>query len=186
MLKDASSRQMYVRFTEVLDNNRRLASLRGSGNMLGLDAEGEGSVSESGLTGVYTLGEGTPTPFSLAHITPEIANGNDLAATLPPGLQPGDRFTSRLISPDISTFSLNSVTAVYSVQPREELMTAGGALLVLRVQMQVDNRDVATLWCDDKGTVFRSRQQDGMELVLTTIREIGGAILWPPIVVTQP
>ncbi len=185
-LRNASSRQMHLRLTEVLSNERFLIGLRGSGNLLGLEAEGDGLVNDTGLHGTYILEDGAPTPFHVPTITSAAANGNDFAVTLPPGLQIGDRFTSQLLSPDITALKLKTITAIYTVLPKETLTTVAGQLSVFRVQMEVDNRKVATLWCDDQGTVFLSRQKDGMELSLATIREIGGNILWPPALVTKP
>jgi hypothetical protein len=178
-LSDKSSRQMHVSMTELLDTKRRLVGLKGSGNILGLEATGEGIVTEIGLTGTYTVDDGTPTAFTRPDIKSDVSNGNDFAVTLPPGLVPGDRFTSRMVSPDFTSLKLNAVTAIYSVEPHESVTTVAGQLSLLRVLMQVDNRTVATLWCDNNGTVYRSRQQDGMELALITIREIGGRVLWP-------
>jgi hypothetical protein len=178
-LSEKSSRQMHVSMTELLDTKHRLVGLKGSGNILGLEATGEGIVTEAGFTGTYSLNDGAPTAFSRPDIKSDVSNGNDFAVTLPPGLVPGDRFTSRMVSPDFTSLQLNAVTAIYTVEPHESITTVAGHLSLLRVTMQVDNRTVATLWCDHNGTVFRSRQQDGMELALTTIREIGGKILWP-------
>jgi hypothetical protein len=181
-LSDKSSRQLHVRMTEYLNAERQLIRLEGSGKLFGLEAQGEGDVTAAGLTGSYRIDGGTPTPFSRSEITSTVSNGNDFAVTLPPGLIPGDRFTSRMVSPDISKFTLSAATAVYTVEPKEVITTTTGKSSLLRVSMQVENRPVATLWCDDSGTVYRSHQQDGMELMLTSIRENGGGIIWPPAV----
>ena len=184
-LSDKSSRQLHVRMTEYLNAELQLIRLEGSGKLFGLEAQGEGDVTAAGLTGSYRIDGGTPTPFSRPEITSTVSNGNDFAVTLPPGLIPGDRFTSRMVSPNISTFTLSAATAVYTVEPKEVITTATGKSSLLRVSMQVENRSVATLWCDDSGTVYRSHQQDGMELLLTSIRENGGGIIWPPVVASS-
>jgi hypothetical protein len=182
-MNEKKSRQMRVTMTEYLDAKRRLIAVKGSGNVLGLEASGEGTVTEEGLSGTFSMDNGTPTAFKRPEIKSDVSNGNDLVVTLPPGLSPGEKFTARMISPDISSFSLNAVTAIYSVEQSETVTTAAGDLNLLRVVMQVNNRTVSTLWCDKDGVVYRSRQQDGMELSLSSIREIGGNILWP---ITKP
>lgn len=180
-LREANTRDIRLQLTEQLDTKQRLVSLKASGRAFGLDLTADGRIGVDGLRGTYTLGEGTATPFHLPEIGADAGQGSDLALNLPPGLQPGDRFTTRLLSPDYTRMRLSATTAVFNALAYEEIPTAAGRRALLRVEMQVDARVMSMLWCDADGTVYRSRQQDGaLELQLTQIREIGGRILWPP------
>lgn len=185
-LREASTRDVRLLLTEQLDNKQRLLSLKASGRAFGLEVVADGRIGADGLRGTYTLGEGTATPYHLPEIGADAGQGSDLALNLPPGLQPGDRFTTRLLSPDYARMRLGATTAVFNAVSYEEIPTAAGLRSLLKVEMQVDARVMSLLWCDADGTVYRSRQQDGgMELQLTQIREIGGRILWPPVDATQ-
>jgi hypothetical protein len=184
-LAEATSRQVFVTLVEVLNDDRRLSAMRGNGNLFGLEATLSGDVTEKGFIGQYSINNGEASAFNLPTITPEIAQGNDLAITLPANLSTGDQFTSRLLSPDIAQFKMGTKTAVFLVTESETIECASGPLPLMRVTVSVDNRVVATLWCDDNGTVYRSRQNDGFEMNLTFIREVGGKILWPPQAATK-
>jgi hypothetical protein len=184
---EQTSREMTLLMVEQLDAGLRLAGVRANGNAFGLEVAADGTVGAAGLSGTYTVGEGVPTPYTLPEITADAGQGSDLAINLPPGLETGDRFTTRLLSPDFARLRLAASTAVFLVQARESLITSGGRRNLLRVEMQVDARPVSTLWCDTNGTVYRSRQhQGGMVLELTQIRMAGGDILWPPQQATGP
>jgi hypothetical protein len=185
-LAEATSRKLFVTLTESLTTQRNLSALRGNGSLLGLEATLNGNVTDKGLIGSYTINNGEAAAFTLAQITPDIAQGHDLAIMLPAGLKTGDQFTSRLLSPDLAQFRVNAKNAVFLVTENETITCASGPLLLLRVNVSVDNRLVSTLWCDQDGTVYRSRQTDGFAMNLRFIREVGGKILWPPQAATKP
>jgi hypothetical protein len=180
-MRDQEARDVRVKLTELLDAQRKLESLTARGRAFGMDLVADGRVGPDGLRGTYSLAEGSPTPYHLPEIGADAGQGSDLALNLPPGLEPGERFTTRLLSPDYARMRLGATTAVFTALQHESVPTSAGPLALLKVEMQVDARVVSLLWCDDHGTVYRSRQNDGgMELRLTRINEIGGRILWPP------
>lgn len=185
-LREATSREIRLQLTELLDANQRLQSLTASGRALGMELLADGKIGADGLRGTYTLDENPANPYHLPDIGADAGQGSDLALNLPPGLEPGDRFTTRLLSPDYTQMRLTARTAVFTAVEHESLSTIAGPRALLKVEMQVDARVVSLLWCDGNGTVYRSRQQDGgMELRLMQIREVGGKILWPPGAATQ-
>lgn len=184
-LRDAGTRFVYLSLTEVLDQQQHLKSLKANGRAFGLELLVDGAIGVDGLRGTYTLGETAPAPYHLPEIGKDAGQGSDIALNLPPGLEPGDRFTTRLLSPDYANMKLTATTAVFTAQQLEPVLTANGSRTLLKVEMQVDARVISHLWCDANGTVYRSRQQDGgMELRLTRINVVGGEILWPPNPVT--
>lgn len=179
-LREASTREVRVQLNEVLDADQRLLSLSANGRAFGMELLADGTIGPDGLRGTYTLDEHAPVPYHLAEIGADAGQGSDLALNLPPGLQPGDQFTTRLLSPDYARMRLSASTAVFNVLAHEPVSTIAGPRALMKVEMQVDARTVSHLWCDDTGTVYRSRQLDGgMELRLMQIREVGGRILWP-------
>jgi hypothetical protein len=179
-LRESSARNVRLKLDEQLDEQQHLISIKGSGRAFGLDFDASGEIGADGMRGTYTLGGAAPAPFHLPEIGKDAGQGSDLALNLPPGLKPGDRFTTRLLSPDYANMKLSATTAVFTALQHESVPTANGPLGLLKVEMQVDSRVISHLWCDANGTVYRSRQQDGgMELLLTRIQAIGGEILWP-------
>lgn len=185
-LREANAREVRLQLTEQLDSNQRLLSLKADGRALGAELVADGKVGSDGLRGTYTLGENAPMPYHLPDIGADAGQGSDLALNLPPGLEAGEQFTTRLLSPDYAQMRLSAKTAVFTALGHESVSTVAGARALLKVEMQVDARVMSHLWCDDNGTVYRSRQQDGgMELRLMQIREVGGKILWPPQAATQ-
>ena len=185
-LREASSREVRLQLTELLDTNQRLLSLTARGRALGMDLTADGKIGTDGLRGTYTLDENPPMPYHLPEIGTDAGQGSDLALNLPPGLEPEEQFTTRLLSPDYMKMRLSAKTAVFTALGHESVSTVAGSRALLKVEMQVDARVTSHLWCDDNGTVYRSRQQDGgMELRLMQIREVGGKILWPPQAATK-
>lgn len=184
-LREAASREVRLQLTQLLDNSKQLTSLTASGRAFGMDLVADGKIGADGLRGSYTIDENQPAPYHLPEIGADAGQGSDLALNLPPGLEAGEKFTTRLLSPDYTRMRLSATTAVFTALEHESLSTIAGARALLKVEMQVDARVVSHLWCDGNGTVYRSRQQDGMELRLMQIREVGGKILWPPQAATQ-
>jgi len=184
-LREAASREVRLQLTQLLDNSKQLTSLTASGRAFGMDLVADGKIGADGLRGSYTIDENQPAPYHLPEIGADAGHGSDLALNLPPGLEAGEKFTTRLLSPDYTRMRLSATTAVFTALEHESLSTIAGARALLKVEMQVDARVISHLWCDGNGTVYRSRQQDGMELRLMQIREVGGKILWPPQAATQ-
>ncbi len=185
-LREARSREVRLQLTQRLDARQQLVGISANGRAFGMELNAVGSVEADGLRGTYTFADGAPTAYHLPEIGRDAGQGSDLALSLPPGLEPGDRFTTRLLSPDYARMRLGATTAVFTAVERESCLTAAGPLQLLKVEMQVDARVMSHLWCDAGGTVYRSRQQaGGMELRLTQIRIIGGGILWPPAAATR-
>lgn len=185
-LREAASREVRLQLTQLLDNGQHLTSLAASGRAFGMEIIADGKIGADGLRGSYTLDEHQPTTYHLPEIGADAGQGSDLALNLPPGLEPGDRFTTRLLSPDYTRMRLSATTAIFTALEHESLSTLAGPRALLKVEMQADARVVSHLWCDGNGTVYRSRQQDGgMELRLKQINEVGGRILWPPQAATR-
>lgn len=180
-LREAKARDVRLQLTELLDDQQRLVSISANGRAFGMDLVADGTIAADGLHGTYTFAAGTAMPYHLPEIGGDAGQGSDLALSLPPGLKPGDRFTTRLLSPDYARMRLGATTAVFTAVEQEDIATAAGQLRLLKVEMQVDARLMSHLWCDANGTVYRSRQEaGGLELRLTRIRVVGGEILWPP------
>jgi len=181
-LREASARDIHLLLIELLDEQQHLKSLTASGRAFGLELKAQGKIDTDGLRGTYTLGDASASSYHLPEIGTDAGQGSDLALNLPPGLEPGQRFTTRLLSPDYANMKLSASTAVFTALQRETVLTANGPRGLLKVEMQADARVVSYLWCDANGTVYRSRQQDGgLELRLTQIRVVGGDILWPQV-----
>jgi hypothetical protein len=185
-LREATTREVRLLLSEMLDPAQRLVSLSASGRAFGMELVADGRIGADGLRGTYTMAENAPTPYHLPEVGADAGQGSDLALNLPPGLEPGERFTTRLLSPDYARMRLSATTAVFTALAHESVSTIAGPRALLKVEMQVEARVMSYVWCDDQGTVYRSRQQDGgMELRLMQIREVGGKILWPPGAATQ-
>lgn len=163
-----------------LDQELRLTSMRATGKLLGTSFSAEGAINERGLDGNWRIDDGPATPITIAGISRDDNQGMDLVISLPPGLKPGDRFTSRLLSPNIAAMKIEAKIAIFTAVTPEAVITRAGEKPLLKVEMSVDAKTVATLWCDERGTVYRTRQANGPTLLLEQVREIGGNILWPP------
>ena len=183
LIKSAADapKRITLRIAQTLDQELRLTSLRANGALFGTTFSAEGVVSDRGLDGSWRIDEGPATPITFPGISHNDNQGMDLVISLPPGLKPGDRFTSRLLSPDIANLRVEAKTAIFTATAPDMVTTHAGQLSLLKVEMTVDARTVASLWCDDRGTVYRTRQANGPTLLLKEVREIGGAILWPPV-----
>jgi hypothetical protein len=173
--------QFNLHLIETLDERMRLVGIEVSGRALGTAVTATGTVDGQGLHGQYRIDDGPPTDFAVPGLNQELNQGMDLAMSLPPGLKPGEKFTTRLFTLDWMKLAPKEKLAVFAVHEREAIATAAGTLNLLRVEMEVDVRPFATLWCDEHGLVMRSRQANsGMALVLTSVRGAEGEVLWPP------
>lgn len=180
-MREQSVRAVRLQLTELLDAQQHLLSLTANGLAFGKELTAEGTIAADGLHGTYSFDHAESVPFHLPEVGQDAGHGSDLAMNLPPGLKPGDRFTTRLLTPDIAHMKLSAITAFFNAIALEKCATVAGERSLLKVDMQVDDRLMSTLWCDENGVVYRSRQQNGsMEMQLTQIRMIGGDILWPP------
>lgn len=182
LLKSAADapKRISLRIAQHLDQELRLTSVHATGGLLGISFTADGLVKEHGLDGSWRIDDGPSTPITIPGIGSGDNQGMDLVISLPPGLKPGDRFTSRLLSPDIANLKIEAKTAIFAATMPEAVVTHAGILHLLRVEMTVDARAVASLWCDERGTVYRTRQASGPTLLLKQVREVGGDILWPP------
>jgi hypothetical protein len=180
-MREQSIRAVRLQLTELLDARQHLLSLTANGSAFGMQLTAEGTIKADGLHGTYTLANDGPIPFHLPEIGHDAGQGSDLAMNLPPGLEAGDRFTTRLLTPDFTRMKLGATTGIFSAIAQEKCLTVAGERSLLKVEMYIDARLMSTLWCDENGVVYRSRQQNGsMEMRLNQIRMIGGNILWPP------
>jgi hypothetical protein len=172
-------RRITLRIVQHLDQELRLVALNADGAFFGTAFSAEGTVDEHGISGSWRLEDGPATPLAVPGIGSDDNQGMDLVITLPPGLKTGDRFASRLLSPDVANLRLVAKTAVFTALGLETVATRAGERALLAVGMSVDGRAVASLWCDEHGTVYRTRQAGGPTLLLRQVREVGGDILWP-------
>lgn len=179
--QEQQTRPIRLQLTELIDAQQRLLSLTANGSAFGMQLTVDGIVKADGLHGTYTLANDGPTSFHLPEVGTDAGQGSDLALNLPPGLVPGDRFTTRLLTPDFAQLKLGATTAVFSAIAEETCATAAGERTLLKVEMHVDTRLMSRLWCDHDGIVYHSQPQNGsLELRLQQIRKVGGDILWPP------
>jgi hypothetical protein len=175
------SQRIMLKITETLDDRLRLVAVQADASLHGHRLSAHGAVGGAGLTGTWEMDGGAPTPFGpLAGVTQDTNQGLDAAISLPPGLEPGDRFTSHLVDPDLVHLAAQRKVAVFIARAREEVATLHGTLELLRVDMEVDGHPSSTLWCDRAGTVYRSRQAgSGMQLMLDRTSTTAGTVLWP-------
>ncbi|HAT11195.1 MAG TPA: hypothetical protein DCS97_11535 [Planctomycetes bacterium] len=168
-----------LRMAELLDASLRLRGIEVSGQVFGIAFEAEGPVDHRGLDLTWKAAS-TQGSMLLAEVRPERVAGGDLTAGLPPGLKVGGRFTTRISTLDPVRLRLATREAVFTVMKRAETRTAAGPRDLLEVEMQLDGRLFARLWCDDDGTVHRQELSDlGLALELRRITDASGAELWP-------
>jgi hypothetical protein len=168
-----------LRMAELLDAGLRLRGIEVSGQVFGIPFEAEGPVDHRGLDLKWKAAS-TQGAILLAEVRPERVAGGDLTAGLPPGLKVGGRFTTRISTLDPVRLRLATREAVFNVLGRTSQRTAAGAKDLLEVEMQLDGRRFALLWCDEAGTVYRQELTDlGLALELRRITDTAGAELWP-------
>ena len=164
--------------SEKLDDRFRLTSLTAEGEVMGLSLEVQATVGHQGLSGTLRLA-GKERPFALAGFDRQNSAAMDFGVTLPPGLEPGDRFKTTMLDLDLS-LTPREKEAVFSVEQREMIATRGGPLELLKVLVSSDGRHRSTYWCDSTGTVYRAELGSrtlAMELV--RVRALPGRVLWP-------
>lgn len=164
--------------SEKLDDRFRLTALTAEGEVMGLSVAVEAIVDHRGLSGTLSLA-GKEQPFALAGFDRQNGAAMDFGVTLPPGLEPGDRFKTTLLDLDLS-LTPREKEAVFSVERREMLATRGGPLELLKVLVSSDGRHRSTYWCDRTGTVYRAELGNrtlAMELV--RVRQLPGQVVWP-------
>lgn len=155
--------------TELLDASLRLRGIEVSGQVFGVAFSAEGPVDHRGLDLAWNAG-GRSGKTLLAEVRPERTAGADLAVGLPRGLNSGDRFTIPVSSLDAARLRLSSRLAYFTVGSTAVRRTAGGDMALMQVEMEVDGRRFATLWCDGEGTVYRQELSDsGLALELRSI-----------------
>lgn len=166
---------------QLLDSRLRLHAVDVSGQLFGTVFSASGPVDHRGLDLTWKAG-GQGGSLLVPEIRPERIAGGELAMGLPAGLRPGGRFSVAITSIDPTRMRLATKTAVFNVTARAPDETAAGPVELCEVEMRVDNRLVARLWCDDTGTVQRQELADqGLRLELTRITDAEGKQQWPPI-----
>lgn len=164
---------------ELLDASMRLRGLEASGEVFGVSFSAEGPVDHRGLALTWKAG-GTGGEHLIPEVRPQRIAGGELAAGLPPGLQPGGSFTTRISTIDPAGLRLATKEAVFVVTGREEQRTAAGRAELNAVEMRIEGRRVAVLHCDARGVVHRQELLDaGLIIELEHITNQVGAELWP-------
>lgn len=174
-----ASRSLRLRLEQILDSRMRLKAVEIDGTVFGITFTASGPVDHNGLNLRWKTAGQSGTNL-LPDVRPEEVAGSELAAGLPAGLKVGARFTTRFASIDPGRLRLATRNAVFTVLAREKQPTAAGEAELLTVEMRVDDRVIATLWCDDAGTVQRQELADqGLRLELARILDETGRELWP-------
>lgn len=174
------NQRIELRIAETLDDRLRLIALSADAAIHGHQFSAHGAVGSDGLTGTWQFDGGAPTRFVRPEITHEASQGLEGPICLPPGLAPGDRFSSRMSEPDLVNFTTQRKIAVFTVRDRETIVTLHGSLELLHVDLELDGRPHSTWWCDQAGTVYRSSQHgSGLELLLDRKSSSDGTVLWP-------
>lgn len=175
-------KRLTLSISESLDEHLHLDTVQAQVNAHGHTITASGKVSDTGLAGTYEIDASGPTPFVLPEITPVTTQGLDVAISLPPGLKPGERFSSHMVNPDLLKLSAHRTVAVFQAKSHETIRTWHGDMNLLRVDMEVDGKPYSSLWCDSRGTVYRSVQNGSrMALMLDSTSDLAhdGRILWP-------
>jgi len=175
----AASRDIQLRLDQLLDTRMRLRGIELEGRLFGVPFSGKGMVDHRGLQLDWKAADKEGSNL-LPDVRDDPVSGGELAAGLPPGLRPGARFTSRISSIDATRLKIATKDAVFIAHERAPGETAGGVKELLEVEMRVDDRLLATLWCDEEGTVYRQVLHDqGLQLELLRITDASGKRLWP-------
>ena len=183
MQNSTHDKSLRLTVKETLDEHLHLDEVQATGSAHGHSVSATGHVGATGLAGTWSLDDTSPTPYLLPEITPLTTQGLDVAISLPPGLSPGDRFTSHMVNPDLLKLSAHRAIAVFQVRGREAVRTLHGELELLRVDLEVDGKPYSSLWCDASGTVYRS-VQSGSHLALMLDRKSDTykglpIVIWP-------
>ncbi len=167
---------------EHFDQRLRLQSVDVDAAFGDLVFTASGVIDERGLAGTWSFAHGQPTPFDFPSVRGDENQGLGVVIALPPDLQPGERFTTRVLAADLARMAPAVQSAVFTVHPAEQVTTAAGALALLRVEMEQDARATATLWCDRRGWIYRVRQAgDAVALDLVAVRALTSQqVIWPP------
>jgi hypothetical protein len=179
---ERSDQRLTLSLSETLDERLQLVAVHARANAHGRIISADGRVGADGLSGTISIDGAATAPFALPEIGAETTQGLAIAISLPPGLRPGESFTSRLVNPDLLSLSAHRAVAVYHARARERTRTLHGELDLLRVDLEVDGRPFSSLWCDDHGTVYVSRQHGAqLALMLERINDLADPAtpLWP-------
>ncbi|MEK7414705.1 MAG: hypothetical protein AAB263_15435 [Planctomycetota bacterium] len=169
-----------LRIEEDLDASLRLHAMSVSGQIFGKTFTAEGPVDHRGLTVRWKAGSDAGTTV-LPDVKPDRVGGSDFMSNLPSGLNPGDRFSYPISTLDPMHMRLAVKEAVFHVLARAPGKTAAGPAELCEVELHVDGRRSARIWCDDRGLIHHQRIIDlGLELHLTGIDDSLGAPVWPP------
>lgn len=175
----ATARGLRIRIEQLLDSSLRLRSVEVSGQVFGIRIDASGPVDHRGLTLNWKAGghEGVQV---VPEVRPERVSGSELAMGLPPGLKSGARFSTTISTIDPTRMRLATKTAVFSVVGLAPGGTAGGTADLREVEMRVEDRLTARLWCDEAGVVHRQEIADqGLQLSLEGIYDVLGQKQWP-------
>lgn len=161
-----------------LDHRLMLTAIEAEGDLFGIAMTMTGTVDHQGLHGSIEIG-GTTQTLDIPDLGRDAGQGFDLALSLPPGLKTGEEFRTSVIDFGLS-LSPQRAVAVFTVEQRERIETADGPLELLHVGMTKGSEPYATLWCDDEGTVYRSRlARSGVSLELSAIHDRRAGRIWP-------
>lgn len=166
--------------TQILDARFRLVEAEATGEGFGTTFAAKGTVDSRGLHGRYRIGDGPWTPVEMPSVSQDLAQGSDLALTLPPRLKPGDAFSARMMHVDAVQMNARPVVGVFTVQEAETITVAKRPVACVKVALAVENRPTALMWADSDGVVFRLIQQGtGMVMELAAITATTGGAIWP-------
>jgi hypothetical protein len=140
----------------------------------GIPLSAEFALDHRGLTGWY-VAAGQRRSVTMPEIDPASLAGLDLSLAMPPGLAPGDAWTTRTLG--ASGLSLSVRPVAHTVTTRETIATAAGPIAALRVTSTTGGT-ASVLWVDDRGTALRV-EAAGLRLELDRVVAADGTRLWP-------
>lgn len=175
-----------VQASQRLDDRLRLVAVEAEGDLGGIHGAVAGTVDHRGLTGTWRL-RGDSGVFALPEVGRDGNQSLDFALTLPPNLQPGERWRSSVLDVDTASLTPRSAVAVFTAEARETIATRAGPTELVRVRMEADGRPRATYWCDARGTVYRGEFAGyAVVFALERVQELPATTLWPPAEATAP
>ncbi|MDA3961771.1 MAG: hypothetical protein PF961_13355 [Planctomycetota bacterium] len=176
---------IHLEFTARLDDRFRLSNMEASGQIFGIDGSFYATVDRArGLVGMISVPDrGIEHPVNMPSFLAgdgDSAAGIDLAHALPPGLSPGDTFSTEVIAVNPFPPGLDRRTVVYHVVGTEPDPTAPDGPPLNRIEIMDGAVVMGQLTADTRGVVRHTgHASSGLQLALRSAFYNGGKY-WPP------
>ncbi len=167
----AARSQVTLSLDEAIDAGGWLTAVDASASAFGLSARASAELTSSGIAGTWKAGDATNGAFSWASPQRHEVSALAVVSCLPAGLRLGTRFSIDLLGADLAGRQTALRQARFTVAGEEEIATAVGTLLLMRVDESGDSGNpAAQLWCDVTGLVYRQRfGEAGLTLELRSV-----------------